>query len=273
MKKPKIIAFHLASHFAFTIVIIYFFANIFVFLISYFQYTKTIHDAVNARFLVIADDLRETISNGLDLGLSLKELQTTQAVLEKIKKSDSLILSISVFSLDSSFSGKIIYTTQHAGIEGTIPHQWVKEIIASKLDKYWNFYEDDIGTIGVMLVNNFKEPLGGVAVRYDQSQLHRKSSQFAETLFKKILLFSCAGLFILFIFARHILKPICGSFHRMAIALNSFIETHQMPDFKPEHAFEKEFFLMLKNTEHTWLEIKNIEKALEKDEHKDAHVA
>lgn len=233
--------------------------------VTYLKYDRTLNNVVGSRFLVIADDLLQTVSNGLDLGLSLKELQTTQAVIESVKKSDPQILSISVFVLETDGFGKILYNTRHAGIGGNAPLNWIETLKAHTGSKYWLLDEDDVGSVGVTLVNNFKEPIGGIVVRYDQRHLDEKTLFFA----KHLTIYSLSAIFVCFIFVFFIVhlifRVLGGSFRHMYESLESFILGEKKEPLEPSNEIEKEFASMMQSTTSLWKQLDDIEHMMSKD--------
>ena len=269
MIQPKILGLRFAKKFALVTTAIIFFSNLLVFMISYSSFYKNTNSIIDSRFVVIAEDLLDTISNGLDLGLSLKELQTTQAVIESTKKSDPLVQSINVFSLETGNSARILYTTSHAGIEGTVPTEWIKEAKKNLNNKYWSIDEDDVGTIGVTILNNFQDPIGCIVIRYDQSQVSKKASVFAETIVQNILLTLLTCCTIFFFATKIALSFTLKSFNKMTEALNKLLDNEFIPSFEAKNKFEKEFIEMLQSTQLAWIEIKGAKKVLREDGYQD----
>jgi hypothetical protein len=240
--------------------------------VTYLKYDTTITQIVGSRFLVIGEDLLQTVSKGLDLGLSLKELQTTQAVIESVKKNDSQILSISVFSLEKDNSGKILYNTRHAGIGGTAPTYWIDTLKAHIHNTHWLLDEDDVGSVGVTLFNTFKEPIGGIVVRYDQRQLDEKSLSFAKNLFMNSLIAMGLGFVCVLLVSHLIFRTLGDSFSRMKDALEDLMKEKSMNltttkpfHFAPANEVEYEFQRMLDATKVTWKDMTELDQWMDKE--------
>lgn len=227
--------------------------------VTYLKYDSILDNVVGSRFLVIADDLRQTVSNGLDLGLSLKELQTTQAVIEGVKKSDPQILSISVFAIEGGDTGKILYNTRHAGIGGSAPSVWINTLKSHASSKYWILNEDNVGSVGVTIVNNFKEPIGGIVVRYDQKYLMEKNLFFAKHLVFYSLSAIAISFIVVLLLVSFVLRFVGTSFGNMHHAVEAFVTGTKVKLPPPNNEIEREFSTMFSATASLWEQLGKVE--------------
>lgn len=270
LKKRRIPGLLLTMKVTMTVTSIVIFSMMLLNFVTYLKYDNTLTNVIGSRFLVITEDLLQTISKGLDLGLSLRELQTTQEVIENVKKNDPQILSISVFGLSSDGSGNIFYNTRHAGIGGKAPSLWINTLKAHVQAKYWLIDEDDVGSVGVTLMNNFKEPIGGVIVRYDQRQIDVKGLYFL----KNITLYSIIALIVsgcvIFGFTHLIFRNIGSSFQNMQKTIQRFLlSEHEIP-MKPRNNIEEKFQSSLSSTKDLWKKLEVMDELMDEKEDNDA---
>ncbi|MBX9977686.1 MAG: hypothetical protein K2X98_05525 [Alphaproteobacteria bacterium] len=217
-------------------------------LLIYKKYDSALSHSVSSRFFVIADDLLHTVSNSLNLGLNLDELQSTQAIIQNIKNKDPTILCVGVFELTSSHAGKIVYNTRHERIGGNIPTSWVDLIQHSEGKKFWFLDEEDEGIVGVTLYNNFHQPIGGIVVRYDQRHIDNKLSMFAKKLFLYTVVLTAVIFIFVFCLFYYCFHSLLCSLKKMQMSLPSIFKGDSFVPFIIESDLESHFYDMHKKT-------------------------
>ncbi len=233
--------------------------------IMYSIYKKEISDLTTSRFQIIAQDISKTLSDGLNLGLSLSELNTTQSVIDAIKKKHSDILSIGVFETYSKNLGRILYHTRSQSKNANIPLSWLEKINHPHQETLWRIFDDGIGTVGVTLFNPFKQPIGGVIVRFDQTPLNYTLFDFA----KKMALMTLTILFFFFMLSffliQRLFAPITRSCHKMKILLTNDVIHNSSSIFIQENALEESFYTMYRHTHKLAEILSKIDQVLEKE--------
>ncbi|ALG67942.1 hypothetical protein [Beggiatoa leptomitoformis] len=101
---------------SFTIILLLSFALGMISLLNYFKYEKTFSSLVQSRFVVLVLDLKNTLENSINLGLSLAEINNTQKIIERIAQQDEQIFSIDIFDQ----TGALLFRACHQIVKNVI---------------------------------------------------------------------------------------------------------------------------------------------------------
>ncbi|MCP3671337.1 MAG: hypothetical protein GY814_13065 [Gammaproteobacteria bacterium] len=122
--------------------------------LNYGKFQRTFTDLESSRFTFALNNIRNAMESGLDLGLAL----------ENLTNKDPQIMLIVIFDDE----GKIVHLTGNSKIK-KVPQAWAHEMTLTP-GKVWRANEPETLVLGMPLVNNFGQIIGGVALRCDWSE-------------------------------------------------------------------------------------------------------
>lgn len=159
-------------------------------------------------------DMKNTVEYGLNLGLSLSELQNIQKVIEGIKEKDSEIVSIKVFD----DKGASVFDTEGVSEGEMIPEEWRKIHEESGKD-LWNMAFKESFVIGVPLYNNFDVMVGGLAISYSKAHIEGTVKKMGFFMGKSVIITLLVFALITVIGMGFFLRKITGVFNKMDSSL------------------------------------------------------
>lgn len=182
--------------------------------LMHFRYHITRADLVHARFNVIANDLKSSIDKSLKLGINLAQLKNTQQLIERAKKQEPTIDTITVFLLNGGNINEVFKTNKIKS-----PPELYKKIIASmestKKD-YWAFeFGADSEYIGITLKDAIGLPIGGVYMTYSLSIVNDAEKHEIGNLYLRLVIMLVIAIIVSNIVGRKIIKPLSTCFDAM----------------------------------------------------------
>ncbi len=132
--------------------------------LNYGKFQRTFTDLESSRFTFALNNIRNAMESGLDLGLALENLANGEGVIEVEAGNDPQIMLIVIFDDE----GKIVHLTGNSKMK-KVPPAWTREMTLN-LGKAWRANEPETLVLGMPLVNNFGQIIGGVALRCDWSE-------------------------------------------------------------------------------------------------------
>ncbi|WP_232281973.1 hypothetical protein [Beggiatoa alba] len=196
-------------------------------MLNYFKYEKTFSSLVQSRFVVVVLDLKNTLENSINLGLSLTELNNAQTIIERIARQDEQIFSIDIFDQ----TGKRLFSTMTVNNTELVPEDWLK--VQNRLtakENFWTLTDQDAFVVGVPLTNNFGKNVGGVTLRsskaYHQSKVHSMFIELTKIFLITVVSFGILTILIVFLFFREITR----SFAKMSASLQKVIDEPNLPN-------------------------------------------
>jgi sensor histidine kinase regulating citrate/malate metabolism len=132
--------------------------------LDYLKFRRVLRSQEDLVYLFLANDLASTIEDSMNLGLPLAALSTTQQMIQRRRVAERGAMGISVF--DST--GVVLFDTDRFRVGGRMPGEWSPHDPAVA---EWRADLPDAYLVGARITNNFGQPAGGVAVRYDPAAL------------------------------------------------------------------------------------------------------
>jgi hypothetical protein len=135
--------------------------------LDYLKFRRILRAQDDVVYLFVANELASTIEDGMNLGLPLAALQTTEELLQRRRAAEPGTIGISVF--DST--GIVRFDTEPFRVGSRLAAEWS----APRPDAAeWRVELDDSYLVGARIINNFGQTAGGVAVRYDPKPLEAR---------------------------------------------------------------------------------------------------
>ncbi|MEO7032084.1 MAG: hypothetical protein ABI351_12705 [Herbaspirillum sp.] len=116
-----------------------------------------------SRFQFSLSTIRNNLESGLQLGLELPDLPQAQSQIEQTRIHERDIISIDIFDA----LGHILFTTDDSGVGANLPHAWRAPCLAAI--NSWQTHDEDGSVQCVALRNSYEQVVGGVLLRYSQS--------------------------------------------------------------------------------------------------------
>jgi len=175
--------------------------------LMHFRYHITRSDLVNARFNVIANDLKGSIEKSLKLGINLAHLKNTQRLIEQAKKQEPMINSITVFVLDQN-NVNDVFKTSTVKSPTDLQKKIISSLQSSKKD-YWTFdYGTDSEYIGITLKDAIGLPIGGIYMDYSSSIVNNEEKIEISNLYLRLTIMILIAFFLSFIMGNKLIKPL-----------------------------------------------------------------
>ncbi|MEI8295271.1 MAG: hypothetical protein WCG04_01960 [Alphaproteobacteria bacterium] len=182
--------------------------------LMHFRYHITRSDLINARFNVVANELKGSIDKSLKLGINLAQLANTQQLIEKSKKQEPMINSITVFMLDDKNMNEI-FKTGAVKSPTDLQKKVMSNMEATKTD-YWHFnYGEDSEYIGITLRDAIGIRIGGLYMDYSASIVNSEEKIEVGNLYLRLAIMILVALIVSLIVGNQIIKPLSTCFDAM----------------------------------------------------------
>lgn len=116
-----------------------------------------------SRFEILALDLRDSVEQGLRLGLSLDQLENVQALLDRTRARYVEVAAIVVFD---EF-GDVLYRS--GGVDSALPTAWLSALEHDGGASPSAVERDDLRGVLLPVLNSFERRVGGVALLYPKA--------------------------------------------------------------------------------------------------------
>ena len=229
-------------------VFILFLANSVLIFVCYNKYEKTLNEIIQARFIIVGDHLENTISTGLRLGLTLKELQAIQKTLIETKAGDPEILSIQIFELMDGALGKTLFSTRKVGIGNSVPSHWISKMLSTEKGKIWNIEDDGVNLLGKTIYNMFDAPIGAVVVRFTEDYTKHKLNLVWEWLLFVLMTVSVGSSFCLLFSSFFIMRPFSQTLKKVTVSMRKILLEETPEHFISTNLIEEQFSDVLEKT-------------------------
>lgn len=231
--------------------------------LMHFKYHVTSSDLVNAKFNVMANDLKWSIERSLRLGISLADLTNTQNLIQQTKKEDPMLDAVSVFALDNE-DIKLLFKTEPNETLSKELSDKVRIALTSSRREYWTVSDGaDTQYVGTTFRNPLGISVGGIYIRYSQSVVNKNQQREIYRLYIRlgglIFFIGCFSFFI----GWGIMKPLNASLSSMKENLNNLLLD---PDNEPNltdiaySELRKDFLQTFQTTRETLKSLKQIER-------------
>lgn len=197
-----------------TIVSIVAFVLLLVTFLNYFKFQKTLTGLLDSRVRVVSLDLKSTVESGLNLGLTLEDIDTLQPILDHARDINPLIATIRVFD----DAGKAVFSSPADGMAG-VPVSWLHALERAESDTF-SFAEENEFIVGAPLVNNLDKAVGGIAVTYSRSYFDNKVAdmlrELGEAAIYALAIFGSLSIVAVIL----LLREVSAAYRRMQAAMS-----------------------------------------------------
>ena len=158
--------------------------------LNYLKFRRVLRAQEDVVYAFVADDLAASIEDGLNLGLPLAALQSTDLVLQRRRTAERGTLGITVF--DST--GRVLFDTDRFRIGQTLPEPWRPPTPDARV---WRGDVDGgAQTVSAMtasaITNTFGQRAGGVVLRYDLAPIETRMNAILLDMIRAALLMLAA---------------------------------------------------------------------------------
>lgn len=188
--------------------------------LNFSNYRKTYAELTRSGYLVLANDLKQSIEYALNLGLPLGQLTQAQQLMTEIKSREPNIRFIHVFS----DQGKFIFSTEPDTIGTPVNTAWLGHLDRVKQNAHWQDASEQAYLVAIPVVNNFDVKVGAVLIGYSKQEFDKKAEVMqhrlgldALSVLAGFLLLTIAGVFL-------ILRKLEVNVAFLEHSLNEFIE-------------------------------------------------
>lgn len=148
-----------------------------IIIMSHFRFQTTLTQLIHSKLTVISENIADSVEGAIDLGLSLSELQNTNMLIARGKKSDSQINTIDIFTPN----GEIMFSTapQHIG------KNIISDVLAAQsrsTERTWGMDSETEFTSGMTLTDSIGQSIGGVVLTYSKTRFSKKVSDLTASL-------------------------------------------------------------------------------------------
>ena len=135
--------------------------------LDYLKFRNVLRAQEDVVYAFVADDLAASIEDGLNLGLPLAALQSTDLVLQRRRNAERGTLGITVF--DSTLH--VLFDTDRFRVGQTLPKAWRPPTEGAKA---WRGDVDGGAMTASAITNTFGQRAGGVVLRYDLAPIETR---------------------------------------------------------------------------------------------------
>lgn len=178
-------------------------------LLNYFKFESSLAALTDRRLAVITDNARDSIEAAINLGLSLRNLESAPAVLQRARVQDGRIEALHVFGTD----GRVLYSTDTQAVGDMIDPAWLNA--ARQVDaRSWQVSTDAALVTGRRLDSSFAQGIGGLVLVYPVADGAMRVAEMRNDLVGAALLillaFSLLGAIGAALISRHVGRLFSG---------------------------------------------------------------
>lgn len=190
-----------------TILVLVIFASAVVAVLAYHKYKSILDALILSRLEVTAGDLHNGIQAPLRLGLSLSDVQTMQALIDRTLGQDRLITAIYVF--EAQPEPRLVYQAVKPGIPvDTLRQDWIDAVARQSGGRFWRGRSEGGHVVGTTLVDRLEQPVGGVAMVYSPAYAAQRVDAITQELFDYVIIVSGAVAAIGFLLVQVLFRPV-----------------------------------------------------------------
>lgn len=222
------------------------------------KFNSTLAEVTDSRISVIVYDMRDTIEQGLALGINLQALENVEETIERAARRDPKIAAIYVIGKQ----GNILYRSPANAadlspqeIAGFEKISLKKPVSSSREGKV-------INTVSV-LQNSFAKPTGLLLVKYDATVLQQRQDIFHKLFLHQALIFLLTGVVLTAFTTWLLLKRFEKTDARLADRLESDDLSLALPLTGNDPAHSSELALFKKKEREVMDALNEAEKTLE----------
>jgi hypothetical protein len=192
------------------LIVLLFFVLLQLAFLNYFKFEKYTRTLFDSRFMIITEELRDTLEFGLSLGTSLSEMKSINTKLSDYFKLEKSLITITI----SNTNNEILFKKERKD----------KSIHHNQLHMTKNT---------LALENSFKQKEGQVQVEYTNQPLLEIVQNSQKHLFHVLLKILLLVLLLSWIFIHFFLAHFATIEQRIALSLRMFLAGESLP--KTEH--------------------------------------
>ena len=149
--------------------------------LNYLKFRRVLRAQEDVVYAFVADDLAASIEDGLNLGLPLAALQSTDPLLQRRRTAERGTLGITVF--DST--GRVLFDTDRFRVGSAAPEAWRPPAPDSKS---WRGDVPGGAMTASAITNTFGQQAGGVVLRYDLAPIETRMNAILLDMIRAALL-------------------------------------------------------------------------------------
>lgn len=149
--------------------------------LNYLKFRRVLRAQEDVVYAFVADDLAASIEDGLNLGLPLAALQSTDIVLQRRRTAERGTLGITVFDSTS----RVLFDTDHFRVGQALPEPWRPPTPDAKA---WRGDVDSGAMTASAITNTFGQRAGGVVLRYDLAPIETRMNAILLDMIRAALL-------------------------------------------------------------------------------------
>jgi len=164
--------------------------------LDYLKFRRVLRAQEDVVYAFVAADLAASIEDGLNLGLPLAALQSTDLLLQHRRGAERGTLGITVF--DST--GRVLFDTDRFRVGSVLPVAWRPPGFGTGIEaggataKVWRGDVGDAAMTASAITNTFGQMAGGVVLRYDLVPIEtRMNAILLDMIRTALLLLAIAG--------------------------------------------------------------------------------
>lgn len=154
-----------------------------LFMMSVFKFESSLTHLIHSRLTVTGESIADSLESAVDLGLSLSELGTAEALITRASRSDPEIKSVDIFGP----LGRVYFSTNPDHI-GTSTAESVLRLQTRAQERTWLVEETTSFLSGVTLTDSIGRTIGGVLFTYSKSGFNAKVADLTNSLLRNMAL-------------------------------------------------------------------------------------
>lgn len=149
--------------------------------LNYLKFERMLMEQQAKVLEILAGELGTTVENSLALGVRLAGVPGAQALLERARAAEPMIVGLTIADVD----GVVLFDTDRQAIAGTLPGDRLAP--AATADS-WRFRDGQRYGIGAPIINGFGQPEGAVLLRYGRDLVDERLASALLAMVKATLL-------------------------------------------------------------------------------------
>ncbi len=176
--------------------------------LNYCNFEKDLHSFVRSRFMVVGQDLKNTVEYGLNLGLGLQELKNIQQLIVDTKERDTDIADLMV--LDQQ--GTILFHSNPGQVGQQAEADWLQHSLPHR-DGPALHTSNPAGQQTVLpIVNQFNIMVGSLVLSYPSAVINQPKAAMRAFLLRRFVIiftmFSLLTMFLVFTLTNRLLAGV-----------------------------------------------------------------
>jgi hypothetical protein len=156
-------------------------ASVMTVTLDYLKFRRVLRAQEDAVYAFVTDDLESSIEDGLNLGLPLASLQSTDLLLQRHRVAERGTLGITVF--DST--GRVLFDTDRFRVGLALPEAWGPPNPGAKA---WRGDVEGGAMTASAIINTFGQQAGGIVLRYDLALIETRMNAILLDMIRAALL-------------------------------------------------------------------------------------